>query len=151
MKKGNETFVRYGGLSLVKQKGYSKVAKTFHSPPATKGIYAFPIKTIDFFMCAHRKKFELQRKEFKHKGNIWHHLGHHCKPSQILDRHGSWVKTEFKVWEKAFSKESLNLRYGDKNGGIDFSIKNINEPWRSGVRGMYSADHLEIFIDEKIG
>lgn len=147
MKKGNDTFIRYGGLSLVKQKGYSKTAKTFHAPPAPKGVYAFPIKAIDFFMCSHRKKFELQRKEFKHKGNIWHHLAFRCKPNEILAIHGSWVMTEFKVWEKAFNKESLNLRYGEK----EFGVKSLNDVWRSGVRGIYSADHLEIFISEKIG
>jgi hypothetical protein len=153
MKKDNDTFVRYGGLSLVKQKGYSRVAKTYHSPPAKKGIYAFPIKAIDFFLCSHRKKFELQRREFKHKGNIWHHLGFRCKPNEILAMHGSWVMTEFKVWEKAFSKESLNLRYGEKkkDSGWDLSTNNINQPLRSGIRGIYSADHLEIFISEKIG
>lgn len=150
MKKGNDIFVRFGGLSLVKQKGYSKIPKSFHSPPANKGVYAFPIKCIDFFLCAHRKNFKLQRKEFTHTGHIWHHLGYRCKPSQIIAMHGSWVKTEFKVWEKAFSKESLHLRYGEKKEGWDLSTHNINQPLRSGVNGIYSVDHLEIFIDEKI-
>ena len=74
-KKDNDTFVRYGGLSLVKQKGYDPSMPTFHSPPNTRGIYAFPI----------------------------------------------------------------------------LSTNNINEPGRSGVSGMYSKDHFEVFIDQKIG
>lgn len=150
-KKGNEIFVRYGGLSLVKQKGYDPSMPTFHSPPSNKGVYAFPLKCIEFFLCAHRKNFLKQRKEFKYTKELWHHLGEHCKPEEIIERKGSWVLTEFSVWEKAYSKESINLRYGENNKHYDMSTNSINEPGRSGVSGMCSKDHFEVFIDQKIG
>ena len=149
-KKGIDIFVRYGGLSLVKQDGFNEDMPTFHSPPAKKGVYAFPIKCIDFFLCAHRKGFLKQKKEFSYKKEIWHHLGERCKTSEIIERKGSWVLTEFSTWKKAYSKESLNLRYGEDTGDWDISIKSINEPLRSGVSGMYSLDHFEVFIGQKI-
>ena len=34
------TFVRFGKLGLVKQKGFGTVS--FHAPPAPKGFYAMP-------------------------------------------------------------------------------------------------------------
>jgi hypothetical protein len=42
------TFVRYGGLSPVKQKGYGETR--FHSPPARHGIYAFVDPFIEMFL-----------------------------------------------------------------------------------------------------
>lgn len=42
-------FVRYGGLSPVKQRGFNK-SDTFHSPPARKGIYAFVDGYIEPFL-----------------------------------------------------------------------------------------------------
>lgn len=41
-------FVRYGNLNPVKQLGYGK--GTFHSPPAKKGIFAFPWPYIERFL-----------------------------------------------------------------------------------------------------
>ena len=46
-------FIRFGGLSSVKQKHYipeHDENKTFHNPPRKKGIYAFPQKHIDKFL-----------------------------------------------------------------------------------------------------
>ena len=45
------TFVRFGGLSPVKQKGFTTDSDTgFHSPPARKGIYAFVDGYIETFL-----------------------------------------------------------------------------------------------------
>lgn len=44
------TFVRYGGLSSVRQKGYDVSMPTFHSPPARRGIYAFPWPYVEYFL-----------------------------------------------------------------------------------------------------
>lgn len=172
------TFVRFGGLDLKTQKGYGN--DTFHSPPASRGFYAFPKVAQEHFLIGSLgeyqpgvlpkspdwnkftdddyKKWDKKidkiyksiRKEFrKTTGNIWHHLGEHCKPSDIIDSHGSWVKTPIAVWQKAFSKESLNLRYGEDfgtgTGRGESSINNISK-----VSGYYSKDHFEVFFDEKV-
>ena len=43
-------FVRFGGLSSVKQKGYNPSMPTYHAPPARRGIYAFVWPYIDVFL-----------------------------------------------------------------------------------------------------
>ena len=44
-------FVRFGGLDLKTQKGYSsKDNATFHSPPASRGFYAMPKVIQEFFL-----------------------------------------------------------------------------------------------------
>jgi len=46
-------FLRFGGLSSVKQKHYlpeHDEDKSFHNPPRKKGIYAFPHKCVDKFL-----------------------------------------------------------------------------------------------------
>ena len=173
-------FVRFGGLDLKTQSGYTSDPKTFHSPPASRGFYAMPkvaqerfligsidkyqpgtmpkIKTRDKFKSDDEyftyldefekiKKSALRklRKEFtKTDGNIWHHLGDFIKRSDILDEHGSWVKTTIDVWKKAFSKSSLKDRYG----APAFSENSINKT--KGITGYYSKDHYEVFFDEKV-
>jgi len=141
-KYGDDVFARVGGLSLIKQK-FDKKTTSFHSPPANRGVYAFPIKSIDFFLAAHRLA-ENSYKKFKYSGEIWHHLEHLVKPNEIISHNGSWVLTEFQVWLKAYEKESLKLRMKDNDG-------KINEPSKSGKFGIYSVDHLEVFIPHKIG
>ena len=44
-------FLRFGGLSPVKQRGFTTDKEaTFHSPPARKGVYAFPENCIEIFL-----------------------------------------------------------------------------------------------------
>lgn len=45
-------FVRFGGLSPVKQDQYKTKDKTFHNPPKKKGIYAFPWPYIEYFLLS---------------------------------------------------------------------------------------------------
>lgn len=42
--------MRFGGLSSVKQKGYDPAMPGTHSPPCTRGIYAFPLGNIIPFL-----------------------------------------------------------------------------------------------------
>ncbi len=149
-KKGNNIFVRWGGLNLRNKlpKKVTFTKGTYHSPPVNRGFYAFPIKAIETFLAGHRLKEG--RKEFKYEGLIWHHLEKHTTGT-ILQRSGHWVLTEFSVWETAFLKYSLNDRYGeDFFGKSNRGAKSINEPGRSRVSGWYSKDHYEVFIPEKI-
>ncbi len=97
-----------------------------------------------------RKRFSEIRREFrKTSGDIWHHLGEHCKNVDVIDRHNSWVKTSISTWQKAFSKASLNDRYGEdfgtKTGRGEHSINTTR-----GLTGMYSKDRYEVFFDEKV-
>lgn len=149
-------FVRYGGVNRKTQKGYNPHNGTFHTPPATKGIYAFPLKAQELFLIGGRfdgvdfEEKKKQKKVFKVAPStlIWHHLSSHCKPSTIIDRKHSWVKTTVGDWYKAYKKESLNNRYGGNEPYC--KTNNINEPVRSGLSGIFSKDHYEVFFEEKI-
>jgi hypothetical protein len=174
-------FVRFGGLNLKKQRGYTSEQKTYHSPPAPKGFYAMPKIAQEFFLIggmSHYQPYTVpkhpnqpedltdeeadkfwddfnkrydraisgMRKEFtKTKGEIWHHLAEYTEHNEIVSRHGSWVKTSIKAWEKAFSKMSLNYRLPSDDY---LGTKNINEA--RGILGCYSKDHCEVFFDEKV-
>lgn len=52
------TFVRFGGVNLKPQKGYSINPKSFHSPPAPRGFYAFPKVAQVFFLIGSMDKFQ---------------------------------------------------------------------------------------------
>lgn len=110
-------------------------------------------KTIEEYNKRREKIFHNIRKEFrKDTGNIWHHLGEFCKRNEILDEHGSWVKTSISTWQKAFSKSSLKNRYGEDWAPQGFvrgrGEQSINAA--RGLSGYYSKDHYEVFFDEKV-
>lgn len=112
---GDDTFVRWGGANAVRQKKELNIG--WHTPPDGRGIYAFPIRGIERFLSAHRMKERYSR--IKYRGDLWHHLVDKVKPRDVLQREGSWVLTEFKVWEKAFSKELIEMRLKGWNGKIN--------------------------------
>ena len=126
-----------------------------------KSSVGFPPETgrIDFKKEDDKKARQIRRnirKEFtKTTGDIWHHFGEHCKPNEIIDTHGSWVKTSIQTWQKAFSKASLHDRYGEEYGSGWEPGDDKNRGERSinaarGLSGMYSKDHYEVFFDEKV-
>ena len=174
-------FVRFGGLDLKKQKGFSN-DPTFHAPPTKRGIYAMPKIAQEFFLIGsigefqksvvpkekycdrnlsyddqneyyrerekkHNKCLSLIRKEFsKRDGYIWHHLIEYVKHNEVINSHGSWIKTDMKTWAKAFSKMSVYHRYGRNEWDQKDKKKNIS----TGIMGSYSKDHCEVFFDEKV-
>jgi hypothetical protein len=198
-------FVRFGGLSSVNQRGYDPAMPGFHSPPARKGIYAFPQGCIVPFMLGGDRPGESKgsaryvrdkqgnkitdeedlytnyearpyvysasgephypdrnfykvystkkgkdgkhywvrpapMKKFSYEGRVWHHLGKKMKPSQILETKGSWFLSEIKDYQKAFSKESLELRMKSSEKGNINSVR--------GKFGYFAVDHLEVFIEK---
>ena len=70
------------------------------------------------------------------------------KHNEIIDSHGSWVKTSIDTWQKAFSKSSLSDRYGKGFGDETRGEESINKT--KGISGWYSKDHYEVFFDEKV-
>ena len=160
-------FVRFGNLDHNKKQDKTfRTSGTFHSAPTNKGFYAMPKIRQEFFLISciantqknsqfskdenlsDYKIYKNVRKEFKKiKGSVWHHLGDYCKVTEILERKGSWVKTEMEIWRKAFNKACLNDRYGP-SGDKDWGVNSINKA--RGINGFYSGDHYEVFIDEKV-
>ena len=77
-------------------------------------------------------------------------MGDNCETSEVISRHGSWVKTDMKSWAKAFRKESLQDRYGDFNAPGEESLKTNTINKSRGISGLHSKDHYEVFFDEKV-
>ncbi len=112
-------------------------------------VIKFREESDNFDWDKHNKRtdkiYSLIRREFKKTtGNIWHHLGEYVDNNEVIERHDSWVKTTIQSWTKAFSRRSLNDRYGEDQ----FSTNNINKS--RGIAGFYSKDHFEVFFDEKV-
>lgn len=80
------------------------------------------------------------RKKFVYDGNLWHHLT--VPEFSIIDRKGSWVKTDMAAYKVALKKEIHGMLNSTRKwqGHTDLpkSVK------------FSAKDHLEVFIDEKI-
>ena len=171
-------FVRFGGLQIKRQKGYEKGdwQCSYHSPPAPKGFYSMPKIAQEFFLVGclsqtqpgifaksgdnvigrkaenpryWKDRMRQIRKEFrKQEGELWHHLEEFVDRKEILQAHGSWVKTSIRAWAKAFSKMSTIYRYGRHKYDLENGI-NQHGDGRS-IIGPFSRDHCEVFFDSKI-
>ena len=86
-------FVTYGGLSLTKQKGYG--GTTFHSPPASKGIYAFVWPYIERFLLGGG---EFVDPKIRGKGQ-------RQRMSYVKDKDGNVITNDHLDWEKYMSDE----------------------------------------------
>ena len=182
----DRTFVRFGKLGLVKQKGFGK--DSFHAPPAQLGFYAMPKRFQEFFLVGsieqtqniknmpkpdkykdpetgdhdwdtyskdNKKAFQRLRHEFSIDPTVefWHHLD--VPNNEALQRHNDWVKTSYKTWKKALSKESVKLRAQSlapwkepSDGKFRKSPGGINSTKKRA--GGYSMDHFEVFFDTKV-
>lgn len=153
-------FVRYGGLSPVPQKGFSKKFPTLHSPPERSGFYAFVWPYIEMFLLSGLSKTQknfknepikkhMHPRTFYYYGFIWHHLGVYVKNEQILDERGGWYKTDFKTYIEALRKGLHDER--SSSFGPSFEIKKDNDEinyLQSYMRGKnnFMKDHFEVFI-----
>lgn len=164
MLKGKDpyVFVRFGGLDLKNQYGYTPKFKTYHAPPCNRGFYAMPKIAQDFFLLSSIDKYQRGifpkdyggdtkewkirmsnvRKEFiKKDGCVWHHLESWTKRNLIIESRGSWIKTEIRDWANSFSKMSTTLKWGRHEGGYIVPL---------GTIGTYTMDECEVFFDEKV-
>lgn len=105
-----------------------------------------------------KKAFQKLRHEFSidPTTEFWHHLD--VPNNEVLQRHNSWVKTTFRAWKKALSKESVKLRAkslapwvsgkDDTEGEFRKTPGGINSTRKR--TGWYSKDHFEVFFDTKV-
>lgn len=132
-------FVRWGGANAVRQnKECDNSPTSYHYPPDSRGIYAFPIKAIETFLSGHRMKERYSH--IKYDGEVWHHLTEHVKPSEVLKRHNSWCLTSHKTWEKAFRKEMMSMKLKGWKGKINNDMDNIGMMtyyWKYYMRHKY--------------
>lgn len=87
-------FARFGGLSSVNQKGYEAVPQGFHSPPSTRGFYAFVWPYYEFFLL----------------GGSWTNLPWNkgTKFSYIRDKEGNIITDKHPQYEEISSREHNN-------------------------------------------
>jgi hypothetical protein len=84
---------------------------------------------------------------FEYDGELWHHLGHHLKPHQVISTSGSWVLTDMDNYQIA-----LRLEVHDTKGQMLKSWKSFNADIndvinRDPYKTMFAKDHLEVFIE----
>jgi len=156
-------FVRYGGLSKIDQKKYG-ISQNFHKAPANKGIFAFTWPYIEDFLWAWKvpfkegetedeqnkrlKKFiKNNRKKFTYSGWIWTHF-ENVPNNMIKRRSGSWIEIHTSDFQKLFKKQKhTDMKGLDKNlYGISKDI--VKDPYKRGLGGFISRDHLEVFIEK---
>ena len=145
-------FVRFGGLSPVNHKKFYKT-DSYHSPPRRKGIYAFIFPYIeDFLWCwkldgddyiKDRKKYHrTNRRKFKYSGDIWTHGVEEAKKLNCgLDFSKAWVKIHTDNLNNVLTlmKQTDRIQLKDK--------ETIHDPYKRGLGGWISKDHLEVFIE----
>jgi len=162
-------FVRWGGLSAVKQKERfvpDKILKsdheigTFHRPPTRRGIYAFLPDCIEMFLVAWKlfdkekqdengrnilkKEFEHPRR-FSYSGKIWTHI--HVNHPQVTyyRKRDSWYETDtdsLPIILKLHKWELNNEGSNDSFFGQAKDFPEISRVWR-----RFCKDHFEVFIE----
>lgn len=100
-------FVRFGGLSPVKQKGFTtNPEESFHSPPARKGIYAFPKNYIDIFLLGG----EYANPKNKNKANRF---------SYVKDKQGNKITNNHPEFDKLIDNPNYwDIEIGIKDGAV---------------------------------
>jgi hypothetical protein len=159
-------FIRFGGLSKTNQKKVNKKHRTeecvyFHKAPVNKGIYAFIYPYIENFLWVfklnidynlpeseykkiYKKEYRRLRKKFNYEGEIWCHFLKQVKGGL---RSGNWVKTHTRDLEKVLKR----VKHDDmKELSKDyyFDTQDIKDPYKRGLGGWMSKDHLEVFIEK---
>ena len=159
------TFVRIGGLS---KKNYNKIYgddrfHAFHRPPVKKGIFAFIWPYIEDFLWVWaiptkegdtegewKKRSNKIRREnmrkFEYSGELWCHFKEYAHGVTK----GAWVKVHTDELREILKKvkhedmKSLMKTFRSETG----YAKSIKDPYKRGLGGYMSRDHLEVFIEK---
>jgi hypothetical protein len=170
-------FVRYGGLDLKNQKGYSKNVECFHQPPAPRGFYAMPKIAQESFLigCLDKTQPDIfpKKPKFTEGGNYDEYRILCAEYEERCKKIYSNIFKEFKLSNDANIWHHLNdnvkpseiikrngywIKTSVKVWKKAFSKKSVQSRIESGqgdinstfkISGYYSKDHLEIFVDEK--
>lgn len=169
-------FVRFGGLSKVNHKKLRRTVNedmySYHYPPVNKGIYAFIYPYIENFLWVwklnfsnfekqiekenisveeHEKKrikfykseYRRLRKKFKYTGMIWTHFNEIARKYNIgIEYTDTWVKIHTNDLEFLLKMDKHETIKETETSRI------IVDPYKRGLGGYYSRDHLEVFIEK---
>ena len=149
-------YIRFGGLSPVNYKGFYNT-DSFHSPPRKKGIYAFIYPYIEDFLWGWKikgketfKSYHLNnRKKFTYNGDIWVHWIEEARKARVgIEFKNDWVKIHTDDINHLFNmvkQSDRKLINSDFMG--ESSSTAIVDPYKRGLGGCVSRDHLEVFIE----
>ena len=83
---------------------------------------------------------------FEYDDELWHHLGNHLKPHQILATSGSWVLTDMDNYQIALRLEVHSTKKQMLKSWSQYSdMKDLMK--RDPYKTMFAKDHLEVFIE----
>lgn len=102
-------FVRFGGVNLKNQHGYSKDPKSLHEPPAPRGFYAMPKVAQEMFLVGSIGSFQ---KSTMPKEKDWD--GHLSKMSDE-EREKYWEELEKR---KKIAKSAMRKEFKKTDGNI---------------------------------
>lgn len=134
-------FIRLGGLSPVKYKN-KEGGFQGHTAPSRHGIFAFPFPYIEEFLCLWNEKHIQEKKikgyrTFEYQGEVWHHLN--------IDVNEEWTKSSMEEYKEFLRIVAHNdLKFTHETMGNSQAIN----PYKRGLGGCISKDHLEVFIDK---
>lgn len=105
---------------------------------------AWDDKNIPTYKLTQKPKVKI----FEYDGKIWHHLGGHLKPGQIIATKGSWVKSEMIDYRHALSRDIHKA--GQYAMELWKQAPNLVPPIVGSKRAVNftSKDHLEVFIEK---
>ena len=159
-------FLRYGGLSPQKQVHGRWEDGEYYGPPRRSGIYAFPYPYMDLFyvVWCDRGKRELIHKgvrNFYYDGPVWCHLLSDREKDEEVEWIGAWREVTMEQYQKLLKRifhEDIKELMGDPIFGLRMdkpeeraAIGNpmVYHPYKRGLGGAMSRDHLEIFLEGK--
>ena len=172
-------FVRFGGLNLKTQKGFNK-SDSYHSPPASKGFFAFPLLAQEFFLIGSMDVFQpgiipkwksIPGKTYE---DIDYELFEKKRKKAVSAMRKQFVKNEGNIWHHLVNYTDRSEIIEENGSWCKTSIKawqrafmkmslkhryHIGDKWSEpvksinetkGLLGWYSKDHCEVFFDEKV-
>jgi hypothetical protein len=83
---------------------------------------------------------------FEYDGELWHHLGNHLKPHQILGTSGSWTLSDMDDYKYALMMEIRDTKrqmLKSWSNYMDMTELMKKDPYKR----MFAKDHLEVFIE----
>lgn len=116
------------------------------TPEVNKALNKVGYRTRDIFevegfICVMKKPHV-----FRYEGELWHHLKKHTPEDEVIDTHGSWVKSSFGAWSEAFRRtKHEDLKYIRKDSPQARQLLHL-DPYKHGRGGFISRDHLEVFF-----
>jgi|WetSurMetagenome_2_1015567.scaffolds.fasta_scaffold221424_2 hypothetical protein len=151
--------IRYGGLSPKKQEHGCFEGGVYYGPPRRKGIYAFIYPHMDLFFvswCDRGQQEVIHRgpRTFWYEGPIWTHLSTQKEKQDEIEWVGSWreVHTDYlkELYKRNKHEDTKELMHECRRITIGKYFPKagqpIIDPYKRGLRGFMSEDHLEVYI-----